>query len=149
MNLKHAKDCERTNMEKILSFKLPNYWKKIGWGIFLLSFSVLIATKFLDGDFQILKDALKRVLLVALFIVALSREKVEDERIQQMRAKAFSVTFLMTAAYILLQPIVNFIVDTILNSEQQNVFEELGDFVILWFMLMVYLMFFHIAKKNS
>lgn len=147
MSLQSIKECERRKIEKLLSFKLPNYWKKIGWALFIVCFVTLISIMFVDGDFEFLKDVLKRLLLVSLFMMVLAKEKVEDERIQHIRAKAFSLTFLMTAIYILFQPIANFIVDAILGK-QTDVFDELGDFVILWFMLVVYLVFYSFIKKK-
>ena len=148
MNMKSAQKCEKTHMDKWLNFKLPNYAKKIGWGLFIVSLVSLLSTKLIDGDLTVAKVFLKKAMLLSLFIVVLSREKVEDERVQHIRAKAFGVTFLFSAVYILVQPIVNFVVGFILGEEQE-LFEDLGDFVILWFMLVVYLMFFYIAKRNN
>lgn len=147
MGLQSVKECEERKIEKLLRFKLPNYWKKIGWTLFIISLGTLLSTKFFDGDLEFLKEALKRVVLVSLFIVVLSKEKFEDERILYSRAKAFSITFLLTALYILVQPIANFIVGTALG-EEIGLFDELGDFTILWMMLVVYLLFYSILKKK-
>lgn len=147
MGLQSMKEYEQRKMEKLLSFKLPNYWKKIGWTLFGVSLLIVLSTKFIDGDLEFLKDALKRVVLVSLFTVVLSREIVEDERIQQIRGKAFSLTFLLTALYILFQPIANFIVGSIFGKKM-GLFDDLGDFVILWMMLVVYLMFYTLIKKK-
>jgi hypothetical protein len=147
MGVQSIKECEQRKIEKLLSYKLPNYCKKIGWTLFVVCLVTLLLIKFVDGDFELLKNALKRVLLVSMFIVVLSKEKIEDERIQQIRAKAFSLTFLLTAMYILFQPIANFIVGTI-PGEKIGLFDDLGDFVILWMMLVVYLVFYTIIKKK-
>lgn len=147
MGLQSCKEYEQKKIERLLHFKLPTYWKKIGWTLAIVSLVTIFSTKFVDGDFEFLKNALRRVLLVSLFIVVLSKEKTEDERIQHIRAKAFSLTFLLTALYILFQPIANFIVATILG-EEMSLFDDLGDFVILWMMLVVYLLFYTILKKK-
>lgn len=146
--MKSIQECEEKNLHKLLNFKLPNVAKKIGWGLFGVSMITILATKFFDGDLELLKNILKRLILLSLFIVVLSKEKVEDERVQHMRAKAFSLTFLLSAIYILVQPIVNFIASSIID-DGQGLFQDLGDFVILWFMLIVYLMFFHFIKKKD
>ncbi|MDX1463570.1 MAG: hypothetical protein R3359_10975 [Marinirhabdus sp.] len=146
--MKSIQDCEARKIDKLLNFRLPHYAKKIGWILCLLSLGTILSLKFIDGDWTILKVILKRLILVSLFIVVLAREKVEDERLQHIRAKTFSLTFLFSAIYILIQPVINTIVGSILGKEQ-DVFQDLGDFVILWFMLVVYLTFFHFAKKRD
>jgi uncharacterized membrane protein len=147
MGLQAVKECEQKNMDKLINFKLPYYWKKIGWGLFIFCLVAVLTLKFVEGSSEFLKNALKRGLLASLFIVVLSREIIEDERIQQIRARAFSFTFLITAIYILFQPIANLIVDSILGQETP-VFDNLGDFVILWLMLVVYLVFYTMLKKK-
>ena len=146
--MKSIQDCEQSSMHRLLNFKLPNYAKKIGWSLFIVSFVSLLLTKFFEGDWVLLKDILKKIVLASLFIVVLSREKVEDERVQQLRAKSFSFTFLVTAIYILVQPLVNLIASSIVENDEA-VLEDLGDFVILWFMLFIYLMFFNLSKRTS
>jgi hypothetical protein len=146
MNMKSIRECEQGKLERFMNFKFPNYVKKIGWAGVILSFIVLIATKFFDGDLTILKLVLKRFVLASLLLVVLSKEKIEDERIQQFRAKAFSFTFLAAVLYVLVQPIINFLVASVVEPEDA-IFEDLGDFVIVWFFLCIYLMFFKLLKR--
>ncbi|MAZ72553.1 MAG: hypothetical protein CMC70_05335 [Flavobacteriaceae bacterium] len=147
MDFKSIQECEQRKMDKLFSYKLPNYWKKIGAGFFIITLITILTLKFLEGEFTLVKEIVKRVMLLSLFIIVLAREKHEDERIQHLRARAFSMTFLITAVYILIQPVVTTIVRFILNKEI-GLFEDLGDFSILWYMLFVYIMFFHLSKKN-
>lgn len=146
MNLKSIQECDRRRAQKLLNFKLPNSYKKIGWICFAISFGGIFLTKFFDGDVEVLKEVLKKTSLVFLFVVVLSREKIEDERIQNFRAQSFSFAFLAGVLYILLQPLFNWLVFAIVKPEKA-VFEDLGDFQVLWFMLFIYLMFFNISKR--
>ena len=148
MNMKSIIECERKRVEKFLNFKLPNHFKKIGWFGFALVFITLLATKFFDGDYEVLITVLKKLSLVFLLIVVFSREKTEDEMIQKIRAQSFSFAFLGGVLYTLGQPIINYFVFLIAKPEKAIV-EDLGDFQILWFMLTVYLMFFYVTKKRS
>lgn len=141
-------ECEERILMKWLRFKFPHYMKRVGWGAFIIFMVTLLSTKFFEGDFTVLKEILKRLVLVSLFVVVLSKEKVEDERIKELRGQAFSISFLAAVAYVLVQPIVNYIVNTIVRGNEE-VFQDLGDFVILWFLLIVYLMFFHFSKKKG
>ena len=141
-------ECKQKRGEKFLNFKLPNYFKKIGWFGFAIVFLTLFSTKFFEGDLEILKSILKKTSLVFLLVVVFSKEKVEDEMIERLRAQSYSFAFLGGVLYTLIQPIFNYITFLIFKPEKA-VFEDLGDFQILWFMLTVYLMFFYYAKKNN
>ena len=146
--MKSILECDRRRMEKFLKFKLPHYVKKIGWAGFIASLLLLIATKFFDSEPILLKEILKKASLVFLLLVVFSKEKIEDELIVQLRAQSFSFAFLAGVLYALLQPFFNWIVFALFKPERARL-EDLGDFQILWVMLMVYLMFFHISKRWS
>ena len=148
MNMKAIENCEQSKMERLLNFKLPNKMKIVGWLIMAVSLGIILSTKLFDGDFEVLKHVLKRVVLLGLLIVVVSKEKVEDERIQVIRAKAFGSTFLVAVVYVLVQPIINYIVNLIVEP-QDAVFEDLGDFVIVWFLLAVYLMVYTMLKRKG
>ncbi|PHS63985.1 MAG: hypothetical protein COB12_09000 [Flavobacterium sp.] len=148
MNLKSVSECEDRRIQKFINFKLPNYYKKIGWIGFILSFVILIATKFFEGDYSILVEILKRLLLVFLLIVVMSKEKLEDEMIKSIRSQAFSFAFVGAVAYTLLQPVINIIVASIVKPEKA-IFNDLGDFQILWFMMIIYLVVFMKLKKRA
>ncbi|RMA64426.1 hypothetical protein [Ulvibacter antarcticus] len=148
--MKQTKDCNRDELKinRLLRFRLPNVYKKIGWVLFFITFATILSTKFFEGDLEVLKIVLRKIMLVTLLIVVLSKEKIEDEMITNFRAKSFSVAFIVGVFYVLLQPVVNFIVALIL-SEDKPIFENLGDFQILWFMLIVYLTVFWVLKRNA
>ena len=148
MNYKSVSECEQRKWVKYFNYKLPNQYKKIGWAGFTFSIIILLSTKFFDGDFEILKEILKRLLLVFLLIVVISKEKEEDEMIKTIRSQAFSMAFVGGVIYTLLQPIVNFIASLIVGDEM-SVFEELGDFQILWFLMIIYLVVFNKLKKRA
>lgn len=148
MNLKSMQECERRRAQKFLNYKLPTYWKKIGFAGAILSLIAIMSTSLFDGDFELLKDILRKVVLAFLFTVILAKEEVEDERVQNFRSQSFSFAFLAGVLYTLFQPVANWIVFSIFRPERAA-FEDLGDFQILWLMLTVYLVFFHIIKKRG
>tara|TARA_R110000787_G_scaffold108621_5_gene217056 strand:- start:2461 stop:2907 length:447 start_codon:yes stop_codon:yes gene_type:complete len=148
MNFKTISECEERRISKIINFKFPTYYKKIGWIGFVLISVSLIATKFFDGDFTILVEILKKLLLVFLLMVVISKEKVEDEMVKTIRAQSFSIAFIGGVLYTLLQPIVNLIVSSLFRPNK-IIFEDLGDFQVLWFMLIVYLVVFSKLKKRA
>lgn len=148
MNLKSIEECDRRSTQKLLNFKLPTYFKKIGWIGAIATLVIIMSTSFFDGDHTLLKDILRKVVLAFMFVIVLAKEEVEDERIQNFRAQSFSFAFLAGVLYTLFQPVVNWIVFSIFKPEKA-VFEDLGDFQILWLMLVVYLLFFYVSKKRG
>jgi len=148
MNLKSIQECEQRKAMKLLNFKLPTYFKKVGWIGVVASLLIIMSTSLYDGDHELLKDILRKLVLAFLFVVVLSREEVEDERIQNFRAQSFSFAFLAGVLYTLFQPLVNWFVFLIVKPEKANI-EDLGDFQILWLMLTVYLLFYYILKKKG
>lgn len=148
MNLKSVENCEEKKLERFMNFKLPHKMKVVGWSIMLISLAVLLATKLFEGEFFVLKDVLRRVILLGLLIVVISKEQIEDERIQLIRSKAFSFTFLAAVVYVLVQPVITFLVASIIKPEKA-VIEDMGDFVIVWFLLMIYLLVFYLLKRKG
>ena len=146
MDLKSIMECDRRRTEKLLKLKLPNHYKKIGWGGFVISMIVLIGTKFIDHDPEMLKEVLKKTSLVFLLIVVLSKEKIEDEFVAQIRAQSFSFAFLAGVLMTLFLPFFSWVILRIFKPEKA-ILENLGDFQILWVMLLLYLMFFNVSKK--
>ena len=148
MNFKSISECEEKRISKFLNYKLPNRYKKIGWIGFVLVGLSLIATKYFDGDFTIIVETFKRLLLVFLLMVVISKEKVEDEMVKSIRAQSFSFAFIGGVFYTLIQPIINLIVSSLFRPEKV-IFEDLGDFQVLWFMLIVHLVVFNKLKKRA
>ncbi len=148
MNLKSIKECDRRSAERLLNFKLPNSYKKIGWIGVIAALAVIMSTDLFKGDQELLKDVLRKVVLAFLFVIVLSREEVEDERIQSFRVQSYSLSFLAGVLYTLFQPVVNWIAFLIFKPEKA-IFEDLGDFQILWLILTVYLLFFYVLKRGD
>lgn len=148
MNKQKFCDAEERRLHWLVNFKLPNTWKKIGWGLLSLSFALLILTKFFDGDYLVIRSVLKKITLLGLLIVVISKEKIEDELVENLRGKAFSFAFIIGVVYVLVQPLINYVAFLLLKPEKAN-FEDLGDFQILWFLLVVYLMTFWFLKKRN
>lgn len=141
-------NAEERRLNWLINFKLSNSWKKIGWGLLFISFAILIAVKFFDGEYTVLKSVLKKVSLLGLLIVVISKEKIEDELVENLRGKAFTFSFIIGIVYVLIQPLINYLAFLLIKPEKAN-FEDLGDFQILWFLLIVYLMTFWFLKKRN
>ncbi len=148
MNKNKICDSEERRIHRLVNFKLPNHWKKIGWGLFFLSLGLLLLNRFVDVNHAIFKTILKNIILVGLLIITISKEKIEDELVENLRSKAFSFAFIIGVVYVLIQPLINYLVFLIVKPQNAN-YEDLGDFQILWFLLIVYLTAFWFLKRRN
>ena len=146
MNLKRIQDCERSRIERWSQFQLAHPWKNRAV-IFCVAIIIgLIALKFTDTDYQWVKFGLRRALLVGLLSVSLSKEKIEDEMIVSLRAKSFTLAFVLVVLYALVQPAVNVIVFNVLGKEHLN--DTFTYFQVLSFMLLIQILFFEVLKRS-
>ncbi|WP_298518985.1 hypothetical protein [uncultured Kordia sp.] len=142
-------ESEKRSIEKLEKISLPNSFKRVGVILFIILLVYILSAKIFGiENSETLKYVLKRGLLIALLIITLSREEIEDEMIRSIRAKAFTMAFVVGAIYTLIQPLINYIAN-VLTGKEQDILEDLGDFQILWFMLFMYIVFFHILKRKQ
>lgn len=111
---------------------LPNYFKKIGLSLFLLTFWTNFVKGFIDGlndpgdppseyieplsEFTFLGinffsepffEVMAVLSLLGLVIYALSKDKVFDELLQKLRLEALRLTFLLSVIFILIVQLLN------------------------------------------
>jgi len=131
-----------------MDFQLPYRYQRIGLWVFVLCLLTLLTLKFFEGEFITARYVFKKIMLVSLLVVAVSRDAVDDERVKLLRGKAYALAFITGVAYALIQPQVNYLVGLFLKPES-TAYADLGDFQVLWFMLVVYLCFFNLIKRQN
>ncbi|WP_417197196.1 hypothetical protein [Bizionia sp.] len=147
MKLKEIETCERTKLELFLNkVRLPHSFKKLGFIILILSFIGVTGFKFIDDLPTWSIQTLKHAMLLGLLIMSLSKEKIEDELIETLRSKSYSLAFIIGVGYTMLQPLANFIVDFFL--EEQLVVGTTSHIQVLLFMLLIQVGFFEVLKRN-
>ena len=140
--------AEYRRLKKIQNYQylIPNHYKKVGIALLIASLIALITRKFLFEDVVIVQQIAKKGMLLALLLITLSKEKIEDELITKLRGQAFAVAFIAGVIYTLVQPLINYLV-AILIKPEKAIYNDLGDFMVLWFMLVMYLTFFYMFKR--
>lgn len=142
-------EAENRRFNKLKNVGLPHSFKKIGIALVVISILFLFARKLFSLEItETIKFISKRVVLVGLLIIAISREKVEDEMIKTMRAQAFSMAFIAGVVYTLVQPLINYVASYLIEKDNEPL-GDLGDFQVLWFLLTMYLLFFYMIKKRQ
>ncbi|MEE9407368.1 MAG: hypothetical protein V3V28_04750 [Polaribacter sp.] len=137
---------ERNQLEKMNKFQLPNQYKKVGLIIAIGSFLLMILRKYVE-DSEWTKPILHGVLLIGLLIISLSKEKLEDEFIDSLRAQSYRFAFIMAIVYSLVQPLINYGVAVLFNQDDK--LQGFSYFQVLFFMLIVQLMFFWQLKSMN
>ena len=148
MSLSKLCQAEYRRLKKIQNYQylLPNNYKKIGIALLFISVIILITRKYLYEDAELLRQIAKKGMLVALLLVTISKEKIEDELIIKLRGQAFAIALVAGVVYTLIQPLINYLVALLIKPEKA-IYADLDDFIILWFMMVLYLMFFYMFKR--
>lgn len=82
---------QKTILRKYKGYpQLPSFMKWVGWTLSLLSILTGIALKSAEMYDGTVKYAAISLVLVGLLIVSISRDKIEDEMTESLRAKSFS-----------------------------------------------------------
>lgn len=130
---------------KFNKFQLPNQFKKVGIALFLFAFILLFVNKFSFESDQF-RAILKYTMLIGILLISISKEKVEDELITNLRMQSYSLAFIAGVFITLILPFIDFSIDSIFNSESAK-FKDVGDFEILLLLLATQIIHFESLKK--
>lgn len=145
MIIKKICEWDKKASKKIKNIQLPNFWKKIGYGIVLTVILFIILRKVVDMPF-LTKIIYQNILIVGLLIVSLSKDKIEDELIVKVRGVSYRMAFIFAVFYGLLQPVINYVVDVLLNLPDKD--SSFSYIQLLVFMLLIQVGFFELFKRN-
>lgn len=120
---------------------LPHKYKLIGLALFLLAFLVPIIIGFFDSqtweETSSRRLAAHALMLIGLFVMILSREKVEDEFIDYCRLRAFRAALFASIIYFLMDVFETFSGNLVHSS-----------FGLLLMQIGIYVLVFHIGKSG-
>ena len=123
---------------------LPNYYKKVGIGLIVLTaliftFLIIICPTATQNTKELLKILLQSFLLIGLLIIAIARDRVENESIHFLRLTSMSMSFVFGVVYVIVNPLISLLFGYI---------EVVGAREIIIIMLMFYLVLFYIQKQK-
>ena len=142
MNVKSIMECERKNIDKLKKYQLPNQFKKVGWIIFGIAFVALFLTT-KDTNFKLIA---KYSILIGLLIVSISKEKIEDELVKNLRMYSFTFAFIFAVFIAITNPLFSYLANFVF-TEKQLPFSGIGDWMILWLLLSIQVFYFEYLKK--
>lgn len=123
---------------------LPNYFKKIGIVIMLLSVIPAIMIKALHIKLGVTSKEFLKLLTINIFILGLlfiawSKDKIEDEMTVALRLKSMGFAFIWAIFYVIIAPFVNILVNYPTDITGQS---------LVLSMLLVYLFMYYVQKKG-
>ncbi len=139
--------CESKEIIKMRKYQLPNHYKRVGLWVAVISFLSLFVNKF-SVDLEIYRIIARYGLLIGMLLISISKEKVEDEFIAQLRMQSFSVAFILGVLYTLILPLVDYSVD-LAFGDKEAMLKNMGDFSILWILLSVQVLYFELLKRGA
>lgn len=145
MTTKESLSCEQRKLKKMKQYQLPNYFKKIGVVLTVSCLVFVLINKPL-WDSEMIRMGGKLGMLIGLLMISISKEKIEDELITQLRMQSYTFAFFWGVLYALFQPFINYVVALFVEGEGTT-FELLGDFQILWFLLIIQVTYFSVLKR--
>lgn len=141
-------ESERNKIEKMNKFQLSQKFKKIGYYIVIATFISMLIRKIVDVDVFWVKEMLRSLLLLGMLIISISKDKIEDEFIESLRAQSYRLAFVLTVLYALIQPYIEYVVDFLLNDNPKD-FGGFSYFQVLTFMLVIQIAFFEQLKRMN
>ncbi|SDE69653.1 hypothetical protein [Ulvibacter litoralis] len=145
MDLKSILECERKSLEKLKRYQLPNSFKKVGVGIILISVVSIIGIK-LSIDTPNLKKAAMYGVLLGLLVISISKEKIEDELITNLRMQSYALAFIAGVLITLTNPLFSYIASSLFDKQLEH-FNGMGDWQILWILLSIQVFYFELLKR--
>ena len=122
---------------------LPTNFKIAAYRIMFLCglFVALSISKILAIDKEIVKTISKSVFLISLLLLALTRDKIEDELTLRIRLKAFTASFIYGVGIVIMEPFINLLFDGSFLSDK-----GVAELLITMFFFYFAMMF--LMKKN-
>lgn len=147
--ISHNED-EYNRLFKILDFRLPNQFKKIGLLGAILIFGFLFVYKFLGDNTLIAKDVLRTLILLFLLVASLSKDTLEDEFNKHIRFQSYVLAFVCTTVYAISLPLIALLFDIIITKitgDGSINFHEVSAFEVMFILLGLQLLFFETLKR--
>ena len=141
---------EHSKLMRIINFRLPHVYKRIGLIGAITIFIFLIIYKAYGANTLIIKDVLRTIMIVFLLMASLSKERFEDEFIQHIRSQSYVIAFVCAIGYSIILPLVAYIMDILITNirgEGTISFHETSSFEVMFMLVCFQLLFFETLKR--
>jgi len=146
MTLQSIIECEKRSILNRKNYQLPQGYKRYGLILLAMSLALLFINSFFWNEFTV-REISKYGMLLGLLIISISKEKIEDELVINLRMQSYATAFIFGILLAIIHPVLNLFVDTIIDPSNA-LFKDAGDFVILWILLSTQVLYFHLLLKT-
>ncbi|TCK68952.1 hypothetical protein DFQ05_0462 [Winogradskyella wandonensis] len=146
MNKKSLIECERHRIQKLIDFRLPTVFKWWGAILVVIAFVLFFVRNQFPDSAEMIRGIGRKVFIIGLLCISLSRDKEEDEMTIALRAQSYAIAFIIGVLYALIMPYVEFGVSNVVHSGGEA-YKDLGDFQLLSFMFLIQLGFYYTLKR--
>jgi len=141
---------EHGKLMRVLNFRLPHSFKKMGLVVAGLILLFLLISKFTADLPLITKDVLRTLILLFLLLASMSKDSQEDEFSSHIRFQSFKLAFVLTACYAIAIPLIAIVFDVLitkLTGDGSVNFHQVSTFEVLFILLGTQLLFFETLKR--
>lgn len=141
---------EHNQFQRIINFRLANGYKKFGLIGALLIFVFLFGYKFYGADDLLIKDICRTVMLLFLLLACMSKDVIEDEYVDHVRAQSYIIAFICAVSYAIVIPLIALILDVLITKitgDGSVNFHETSAFEVIFMLLCFQLLFFEGLKR--
>ena len=147
MNSKSFMEFERKSLDNMKRLQLSNKFKAVGIGIIVLSLATIVVNKISIDNLDLTLTA-KYGILLGLLVVSISKEKIEDELIIDLRMQSYTFAFIAGVVITLTNPLFSYLANLVFEKQQEN-FQGIGDWQVLWILLSIQVFYFEYLKRMS
>lgn len=143
-------DKEYSQLMKILDYRLPHAFKKIGVTGAILTLVGIVLYKHYGSNELIVKEVMRTFILVFMLMASLSKDVIEDEYNTHVRFQSYVIAFVCAIGYSIVLPIIALGADYImtnLRGEGQISFHDTSAFEVMFMLLGFQLLFFAALKR--
>lgn len=143
-------DEEHYKLMKVINFRFPHQYKKLGLTGAVLILIFLIGYKFYGSNDIMNKDILRTIMLLFLLVASLSKDSFEDEYISYLRGQSYVLASICAIAYSIGLPLVALVMDMLITKITDGdgiQFYEVSAFEVMFMLLCFQILFFEVLKR--
>lgn len=147
MEPKMKQDGSIEKIDKYTNFLLPNKFKRVGLVLFVFAFVsyFTVGVYVENSNYYLLQNIAHTIAILSLLMIAISREKIEDELIAKIRMQSYHYAVIGTVIVHFCMFFVPSIL-TLLFSSTQTI-QENNDIFVLVCLLVIKILTFNKLKK--
>ena len=121
---------------------LPNYFRKIAFSLLVISIAGFIVLKSLSLSNELIKEISINGILISLLLLAISKDKFENELAVQSRLHSFAFAFVFGVILVIVNPYTNLLFDGTYVADYNS-------HTLLFSMLIFYfIMYFNLKRRR-